>query len=631
MATTTPLQLAAGAAIVATLFGCAAAEPRSRRSRGRRDRLQLARPADPLGELLQVSRPRPGGAGSRTAARSARVRRRRVAGDAGQARDRAGQADRSELVRRIRATNVDERMPPESTHKTLSPQQMAILEQWIENGAEYRPHWAFIAPQRPAVPERHERRRARNEIDRFVLARLEREGLTPSAAADKETLINRVTLTLTGLPPTLAEVDAFVADTAPDAYERLVDRLLASTAYAEHMAGYWLDLARFSETDGFLDDHHDRLLWPYRDWVIDAFARNRPFDEFAHVAARGRLAAERDARADPRDGVLARRQADDRERRDRRRVQSRVHGRAHGQRARHGAPGAHGRLRALPRPQVRSDQADATTTRSARSSTATTSPAPMRRASAAFRAGRRCRGPTTRRLPQLRGRDGRGQREADRLCAPRKPPRPRPRTRGRARVAARGAPRPPASALALADALAAHYAFESARPATAGGPPPPRAAAHSAARALTEFRRNPFSGPPPPPNETAEQRRQREAFELAFARAAQLQRRVADAVAGRDAGRRAGRHPRPAVPRRRTRQRVVLRRDEPRFLGTRRRLLRPLGSVHARFLVLRRRRSTTTSPSSIIWRSRTRAAPATASRSRTADCGRRSRTPRPRT
>jgi len=191
-----------------------------------------------------------------------------------------GNAGRSELVRRIRATDVDERMPPESTHKTLSAQQMAILEQWIENGAEYRPHWAFIPPQRPAVPNVANADSTRNEIDRFVVARLDREGLAPSAAADKETLINRVTLTLTGLPPTLADVDAFVADTAPDAYERLVDRLLASSAYAEHMADYWLDLARFSETDGFLDDHHDRLLWPWRDWVIDSFARNRPFDEF---------------------------------------------------------------------------------------------------------------------------------------------------------------------------------------------------------------------------------------------------------------------------------------------------------------------------------------------------------------
>ena len=114
-----------------------------------------------------------------------------------------------------------------------------------------------------------------------MLARLEREGLGLSPEADKETLINRVSLTLTGLPPTLAQVDAFVADRRPDAYERLVDRLLASQAYAEHMAAYWMNLARWAESDGFLDDHHDRMLWPWRDWVIGAFNRNMRFDEFA--------------------------------------------------------------------------------------------------------------------------------------------------------------------------------------------------------------------------------------------------------------------------------------------------------------------------------------------------------------
>ncbi|HEY9182717.1 MAG TPA: DUF1549 domain-containing protein, partial [Gammaproteobacteria bacterium] len=191
-----------------------------------------------------------------------------------------GNPDRSELVRRIRSTDVDERMPPQSTHKVLTAQQIAILEQWIDDGAEYRPHWAFISPDRPPVPDITSTTRAANEIDRFVLRRLDREQLAPSAEADKETLISRVTLTLTGLPPTLEQIDAFVADTRPDAYEQLVDRLLASPAYAEHMANYWLDLARFSESDGFLDDHHDRLLWPWRDWVIDSFARNRPFDEF---------------------------------------------------------------------------------------------------------------------------------------------------------------------------------------------------------------------------------------------------------------------------------------------------------------------------------------------------------------
>ena len=120
-----------------------------------------------------------------------------------------------------------------------------------------------------------------NDVDRFVQARLDREGLKLSAPADKETLINRVTLTLTGLPPTLAEVDAFLADKTPQAYEKLVDRLLASSAYGEHVGGQWLDIARYAESDGFLDDTHDRLLWPYRDWVIAATNKNMPFDQFA--------------------------------------------------------------------------------------------------------------------------------------------------------------------------------------------------------------------------------------------------------------------------------------------------------------------------------------------------------------
>ncbi|MEO8464783.1 MAG: DUF1553 domain-containing protein [Gammaproteobacteria bacterium] len=192
----------------------------------------------------------------------------------------AGHADKSELVRRITSQDPEERMPPESAHKTLSKQQIAILAQWIDNGAEYRPHWAFIEPQRPKVPSTKLDARAKNDIDRFIYQRLERERLAPAAEADKETLINRVSLTLTGLPPTLEQVDAFLADASPDAYEKVVDGLLASPAYSEHMAAYWMDLARFSESDGFLDDHHDRYLWPWRDWVIDAFARNMPFDEF---------------------------------------------------------------------------------------------------------------------------------------------------------------------------------------------------------------------------------------------------------------------------------------------------------------------------------------------------------------
>jgi hypothetical protein len=200
-----------------------------------------------------------------------------------------GDADGSELIRRVTSTDVDVRMPPESTHKTLTAKQIAILRHWIDDGAQYRPHWAFIQPEKPAVPSSALAASARNDVDRFVLARLEREGLAPAPEASKETLINRVTLTLTGLPPTLAEVDAFLSDASPDAYERLVDRLLASPAYAEHMASYWLDLARFSETDGFLDDHHDRFLWPWRDWVIEAFRSDMPFDRFGTEQLAGDL------------------------------------------------------------------------------------------------------------------------------------------------------------------------------------------------------------------------------------------------------------------------------------------------------------------------------------------------------
>lgn len=192
-----------------------------------------------------------------------------------------GDADGSELVRRISSDDPDVRMPPPASRKALTAAQVEILRRWIDEGAEYRPHWAFIEPARPEVPSTGLDHGAANEIDRFVYRRLEREGLEPSPEADREALINRVYLTLTGLPPSLDAVDAFVAAADGDrAYETLVDALLYSEQYAEHMASYWLDLARWSESDGFLDDHHDRFLWPWRDWVIEAFDRNMPFDEF---------------------------------------------------------------------------------------------------------------------------------------------------------------------------------------------------------------------------------------------------------------------------------------------------------------------------------------------------------------
>jgi hypothetical protein len=189
--------------------------------------------------------------------------------------------DESALIRRITSTDASVRMPPASTHKVLSAKDVATLRDWIAQGAVYEPFWAFAAPHKDTPPSSKFDGRVRNDIDRFVFARLEKEGFTPVAEAKKEILINRVALDVTGLPPTLKEVDAFLADTSPRAYERVVDRLLASHAYGERMAANWLDVARYSDSDGLLDDHHERLMWPWRDWAIAAFNKNLRYDQFA--------------------------------------------------------------------------------------------------------------------------------------------------------------------------------------------------------------------------------------------------------------------------------------------------------------------------------------------------------------
>jgi mono/diheme cytochrome c family protein len=185
----------------------------------------------------------------------------------------------SELIRRITASDPDERMPPASTGRKLTAEQMAVLRRWIEQGARWQPHWAWIPPQRPPLPQVQRADWPLNPIDSFVLARLERESLSPSPPAERHTLLRRVTLDLTGLPPSPEEVEAFLADDSPGAFERAVDRLLASPRYGERMAVPWLNAARYADTNGYQSDG-ERIMWRWRDWVIEAFNDNMPFDRF---------------------------------------------------------------------------------------------------------------------------------------------------------------------------------------------------------------------------------------------------------------------------------------------------------------------------------------------------------------
>ncbi len=202
------------------------------------------------------------------------------AADSGKVAIIPGKSDAGELLRRINLPDSsEEKMPPASTKLELTAEQRDILKRWIAAGAEYRPHWAFVAPKRPALPKVRNTNWPRNGIDHFVLARLEAEGLKPSPQADRYTLARRVFLDLIGIPPTPAEVDEFVNDPSPDAYERLVDRLLASPTYGERWARRWLDLARYADTNGYEKDRA-RSVWPYRDWVINAINADMPFDRF---------------------------------------------------------------------------------------------------------------------------------------------------------------------------------------------------------------------------------------------------------------------------------------------------------------------------------------------------------------
>jgi Protein of unknown function (DUF1553)/Protein of unknown function (DUF1549)/Planctomycete cytochrome C len=191
----------------------------------------------------------------------------------------SGKPAESELIRRITSADKDEVMPPPSSGRLLTAAQRDVLKKWVEQGAEWQTHWAYVVPKRPDIPPVKDSVWGKNPIDRFVLARLEREGLKPSSEALKHTLIRRLSLDLTGLPPTPTEVDAFVNEASPDAYEKLVARLLGSRRFGERLAYDWLDAARYADSNGYQEDL-TRTLWPWRDWVVGAFNANKPFDQF---------------------------------------------------------------------------------------------------------------------------------------------------------------------------------------------------------------------------------------------------------------------------------------------------------------------------------------------------------------
>ena len=190
-----------------------------------------------------------------------------------------GDADASEIIARIVAEDSDTVMPPPSTNKSITTQELAILKRWIAEGAKYEPHWSFVPPKRDSLPDVSKPEWVRNPIDRFVLAKLDRADLHPSSEADRYTLVRRVYLDLVGLPPTPEEADEYINDVSPNAYDKLVGRLLASPHYGERWGRRWLDIARYADTNGYEKDR-PRSIWPYRDWVIQALNEGMPYDEF---------------------------------------------------------------------------------------------------------------------------------------------------------------------------------------------------------------------------------------------------------------------------------------------------------------------------------------------------------------
>lgn len=199
-----------------------------------------------------------------------------------------GKSSDSDFYRRLVTSEADDKMPPEKSGKSLTEAQVTLIRRWIDSGAKWNEHWAFVPPRRPAEPEVKDAGWVHNPIDRFVAAKLQTENLKPSPPAEKPELLRRATLDLTGLPPTPEELDAFLADKDEKAYEKVVDRLLKSPRYGEHMARYWLDAVRYADTHGYhIDSQRD--IWAYRDWVINAFNRNQPFDAFTTEQLAGDL------------------------------------------------------------------------------------------------------------------------------------------------------------------------------------------------------------------------------------------------------------------------------------------------------------------------------------------------------
>ncbi|MBT8307015.1 MAG: PSD1 and planctomycete cytochrome C domain-containing protein, partial [Maribacter sp.] len=199
-----------------------------------------------------------------------------------------GDIEKSELVNRIHSEDPNILMPPPESNLELTEYEKKILTRWIEQGAEYKEHWAFIAPEQPDVPTANTDSWGNNEIDRFVRAKQEEIGLSPNNPAPKEKLLRRLSLDLTGLPPTIEQINQFKNDTSANAFEKMIDHYLGTQDYAEHMAAEWMDIARYADTHGYQDDF-ERIMWPWRDWVIHAFNENMSYDEFVTVQLAGDL------------------------------------------------------------------------------------------------------------------------------------------------------------------------------------------------------------------------------------------------------------------------------------------------------------------------------------------------------